>query len=163
MKTLSESEMLHRAAAYCSASEHCVQDVEKKLKASGLPEEVCNRILTRLLEERFIDERRFARYFVSDKLRFNKWGRVKINYELQKRGIAAEIRSEAMDSIPEQLYEDTLLDLLRGKMKTTRARMNGSGYLKLLRFCRRARFRDAGECRCLKQLFKGNTYDEDME
>lgn len=163
MKTLSESEMLHRAAAYCSASEHCVQDVEKKLKASGLPEEVCNRILTRLLEERFIDERRFARYFVSDKLRFNKWGRVKINYELQKRGIAAEIRSEAMDSIPEQLYEDTLLDLLRGKMKTIRGKDERERYLKLLRFAAGRGFEMRESARCLKQLFKGNTYDEDME
>ena len=28
--------MLHRAAAYCSASERCIQDVEKKIKAAGL-------------------------------------------------------------------------------------------------------------------------------
>ena len=36
MKQISESEMLHRAAAYCSASERCIQDVEKKIKAAGL-------------------------------------------------------------------------------------------------------------------------------
>ena len=35
MKQISESEMLHRAAAYCSASERCIQDVEKKIKAAG--------------------------------------------------------------------------------------------------------------------------------
>ena len=34
MKQISESEMLHRAAAYCSASERCIQDVEKKIKAA---------------------------------------------------------------------------------------------------------------------------------
>ena len=36
MKQISESEMLHRAAAYCSASERCIQDVEKKIKAAGV-------------------------------------------------------------------------------------------------------------------------------
>ena len=80
MKQISESEMLHRAAAYCSASERCIQDVEKKIKAAGLAGEESDRIVSRLLQERFIDESRFARYFVNDKLRFNKWGRVKINY-----------------------------------------------------------------------------------
>ena len=100
---------------------------------------------------------------MSDKLRFNKWGRVKINYELQKRGIAAEIRSEAMDSIPEQLYEDTLLDLLRGKMKTIRGKDERERYLKLLRFAAGRGFEMRESARCLKQLFKGNTYDEDME
>ena len=93
MKQISESEMLHRAAAYCSASERCIQDVEKKIKAAGLAGEESDRIVSRLLQERFIDESRFARYFVNDKLRFNKWGRVKINYEMQRKGIPSSIRS----------------------------------------------------------------------
>ena len=80
MKQVSESEMLHRAAAYCSASERCIQDVEKKIKAAGLAGEESDRIVSRLLQERFIDESRFARYFVNDKLRFNKWGRVRVYY-----------------------------------------------------------------------------------
>lgn len=35
------------------------------------------RIIARLLKERFIDESRYTRFFVNDKLRFNKWGRDK--------------------------------------------------------------------------------------
>ncbi len=163
MKALSESEMLHRAAAYCSASEHCVQDVEKKIRQAGLSDEACGRIIARLLQERFIDERRFARYFVSDKLRFNKWGRVRINYELQKRGIAAEIRSEAIGCIPEQVYEETLMDLLRGKMKNTRGKDERERYVKLLRFAVGRGFEMGESARCLKQLLKGNGYDDDME
>ncbi|WP_304966528.1 regulatory protein RecX, partial [uncultured Parabacteroides sp.] len=88
MKQISESEMLHRAAAYCSASERCIQDVEKKIKAAGLTGEESDRIVARLLEERFIDESRFARYFVNDKLRFNKWGRIKIRQHLQAKRVA---------------------------------------------------------------------------
>ena len=47
MKQISESEMLHRAAAYCSASERCIQDVEKKIKAAGLAGEESDRIVSR--------------------------------------------------------------------------------------------------------------------
>lgn len=117
MKQVSESEMLHRAAAYCSASERCIQDVEKKIKAAGLAGEESDRIVSRLLQERFIDESRFARYFVNDKLRFNKWGRVKINYEMQRKGIPSSIRSEALEGIDEQEYRSILLSLLKSKRK----------------------------------------------
>lgn len=109
--------MLHRAAAYCSASERCIQDVEKKIKAAGLAGEESDRIVSRLLQERFIDESRFARYFVNDKLRFNKWGRVKINYEMQRKGIPSSIRSEALEGIDEQEYRSILLSLLKSKRK----------------------------------------------
>ena len=69
--------MLRRAAAYCSTVERCIQDVQKKIKAAGLTQEEGERIIARLLQEKFIDEHRFARYFVNDKFRFNKWGRIK--------------------------------------------------------------------------------------
>ena len=70
MKEITEPEMLHRAAAYCSAAERCIQDVQKKIDAAGLPPDASERIIARLLKERFIDESRYTRFFVNDKLRF---------------------------------------------------------------------------------------------
>ena len=79
---------------YCSTAERCIQDVQKKIDAAGLPPDASERIIARLLKERFIDESRFTRFFVNDKLRFNKWGRVKIGYELYKKNIPLPIREE---------------------------------------------------------------------
>ena len=152
MKQISESEMLHRAAAYCSASERCIQDVEKKIKAAGLAG-----------EESFIDESRFARYFVNDKLRFNKWGRVKINYEMQRKGIPSSIRSEALEGIDEQEYRSILLSLLKSKKKVTRGKDDREVYAKLLRFAAGRGFVTRETSRCLKQLFNGNDYEDDFE
>lgn len=163
MKQLSESEMLHRAAAYCSASERCIQDVEKKIKAAGLTGEESDRIIARLLKERFIDESRFARYFVNDKLRFNKWGRIKINYEMQRKGIPSDIRSEALASIDEQEYHSLLLSLLKSKKKATRGKDDRDVYTKLLRFAAGRGFETRDACGCLKQLFNGNDYEDDLE
>lgn len=163
MKQLSESEMLHRAATYCSASERCIQDVEKKIKAAGLTGEESDRIIARLLKERFIDESRFARYFVNDKLRFNKWGRIKINYELQRKGIPSDIRSEALASIDEQEYHSLLLSLLKSKKKATRGKDDRDVYTKLLRFAAGRGFETREACSCLRQLFNGNDYEDDFE
>lgn len=161
MKQLSEPEMLHRAAAYCSAAERCIQDVEKKIKVAGLTGEESDRIIARLLKERFIDESRFARYFVNDKLRFNKWGRIKISYELQRKGIPADIRAEALAGIDEQEYQDILFSLLKSKKKTTRGKDERDVYTKLLRFAAGRGFEGRDASRCLKQLFNGDDYDED--
>ena len=163
MKQLSESEMLHRAAAYCSAGERCIQDMEKKIKAAGLTEEESDRIIARLLEERFIDESRFARYFVNDKLRFNKWGRVKINYEMQRKGIPSGIRSEALAGIDEQEYCSILLSLLKSKKKATRGKNDREIYAKLLRFAFGRGFEAKETSGCLKQLSDKNDFEDDFE
>lgn len=72
-------------ASYCSVAERCLQDISKKLDATGLSEEAKENIKLRLVQEKFLDEKRFTRAFVNDKLRFNQWGRVKILSELKKR------------------------------------------------------------------------------
>lgn len=163
MKQLNEAEMLHRAAAYCSTAERCIQDIEKKIKAAGLSQEENDRILSRLLKERFIDENRFARYFVNDKLRFNKWGRIKINYELQKKGIPSSIRQEALDTIDQYEYEQILYTLLKSKKKSTSGKDEREIYCKLLRFASGRGFENSTISLCLRQLFKGDTYEETFE
>ena len=62
---------------------------------------------------------------MNDKLRFNKWGRIKIAYELQKRNIPAPIRSEALEGIDEKEYADILQSLLKAKKKSTKGKTNG--------------------------------------
>ena len=132
------------------------------LERVGLTEEESDRIIARLLEERFIDESRFARYFVNDKLRFNKWGRIKIAYELQKRNIPAPIRSEALEGIDEKEYADILQSLLKAKKKSTKGKDERDIYIKLLRFAASRGFESREASRCLKQLFNGNDYEEDF-
>lgn len=161
MKQLTEPEMLHRAAAYCSAAERCIQDVEKKISDAGLPNEASERIISRLLKEKFIDESRYSRFFVNDKLRFNKWGRIKIGYELRKRNIPSSIRMDALDEIDETEYSSILADLLKAKKKTTKGKDERDIFTKLLRFAASRGFESQEAIRCLKTLFKGKEYDDD--
>lgn len=160
MKEISESEMLHKAAAYCSATERCIQEVEKKILSSGLPQEAVERIIARLLQEKFIDETRYCRSFVNDKLRFNKWGRIKIGYELRKKNIPGATIREALDTIDEEEYKSILLGLLKEKKKTIRGNNERENYYKLLRFAAGRGFESDITNRCLRQP---NSYDEDDE
>ena len=76
-KTLTPPEALHRAAALCSSSEHCIADIREKLSRWGIGEPDARTIVERLVQERFIDEGRYAIAFAKDKFRFSGWGRIK--------------------------------------------------------------------------------------
>ena len=134
IKEKSESEVLNAMAKYCSTCERCVQEVEKKIQAAGLSKEAQERIIGRLTQERFIDERRYCRFFVNDKFKFNKWGRIKIDYELRKKNIPNDIRQEALLGIDETEYENLLTDILKAKLKSVKGKNAYDSLQKTLRF-----------------------------
>ena len=51
-KTLTPPEALHRAAALCSSSEHCIADIREKLSRWGIGEPDARTIVERLVQER---------------------------------------------------------------------------------------------------------------
>ncbi|MDR1880897.1 MAG: RecX family transcriptional regulator [Tannerellaceae bacterium] len=163
MKQVSEQEMLHRMAGYCSTAERCIQEVGKKIRHAGLPPEAEQRIIHRLTAEKFIDESRFAASFVHDALRFNRWGRIKIAYELKRRGIPSGICTEALAMIDDEAYRATLLAVLKEKEKTVKGKDGRDRFHKLLRFAAGRGFESHEAIRCLRGLFNGNDYAGDME
>lgn len=131
---LSEAEAYNRATALCSQRECCVSEITQKLTNWGQPESVCERIIARLIKERFIDEARFCRAYALDKLRYNHWGRVKISQMLRMQGVSDADREAALAQLPEQEYTDILQHLIRQKLPTIKARSDYERQGKLLRF-----------------------------
>jgi len=134
MKQLNEQEILRSAASYCSMAERCIYDVRKKIAAAGASPETEERIIAHLLKEKFIDEARYCRSFVRDKFRFNRWGRIKISYELQNKRISDSLINEAITDIDEEEYESVLLDLLQDKKRTVKGQSDRDIFAKLYRF-----------------------------
>lgn len=155
--------MLHRMAAYCSTAERCRQDVQKKTKEAGLSADAAERIISRLQKERFIDEARFAGSFVNDKLRFNKWGRIKIAYELGKRDIPPDVKQKALDGIAETEYQSVLVSLLKEKKKTIKARDERELFYKLMRFASGRGFESEDIFSCLRNILNTHEYPGDFE
>jgi regulatory protein len=109
-------ELLHKAASYCSISEHCVSEVEEKLTAWGVSSEDKHKIINRLISDDFINEKRFCTYFVKDKFRFNKWGKIKITFALKGKGLDNELITNAVATIDDGEYEEMLASLLKTKL-----------------------------------------------
>ncbi|NDW08786.1 regulatory protein RecX [Dysgonomonas sp. 520] len=131
---LTESNALARVAAYCSKAERCEYDVRKKLLGWELTEEEQQRIIERLRKEKFLDERRFVQSFVKDKIRFNKWGKAKISFELRKKKIPADIINECLGELDESELDESLRKILETKNKSIKAQNDYERKTKLIRF-----------------------------
>ena len=127
-------ELLHKAASYCSISEHCVSDVEDKLTAWGVTKEDKQKIISRLISEDFINEKRFCTYFVKDKFRFNKWGKIKISFALKSKGLNNELISIAIATIDDGEYEELLASIIKTKLTGLKYEFEYEKQGKLFRF-----------------------------
>lgn len=116
-----DKQWLNSMMAYCSRSEHCVFDVMEKLSAAAVSEDDANEIVQELIRLGYIDELRYARAFVNDKFRFNKWGKIKIAHALRQKKVASNVIQEALDAIDDEAYNQVLMQLIESKKKTTKA------------------------------------------
>ena len=133
-KEITEQEAYLQLAALCAQAEHCQQEMRDKMKRWELDETAQNRIVARLVKERYIDDERYARAFIKDKIRYNKWGRRKVQQALWLKHIDADIQQRVLDEIDEKEYLDVLRPLLKQKRKSIKAESDYELNQKLVRF-----------------------------
>jgi regulatory protein len=133
-KDMTEQEAYLQLAALCAQAEHCQQEMRDKMRRWELDETVQNRIVARLVKERYIDDERYARAFVKDKIRYNKWGRRKVQQALWQKHVDADIQQRVLDEIDEKEYLDILRPLLKQKRKSIKAESDYELNQKLVRF-----------------------------
>jgi regulatory protein len=133
-KEMTEQEAYLQLAALCAQAEHCQQEMRDKMRRWELDETVQNRIITRLVKERYIDDERYARAFVKDKIRYNKWGRRKVQQALWLKHIDSDIQQRVLDEIDEKEFLDVLRPLLKQKRKSIKAASDYELNQKLVRF-----------------------------
>jgi len=111
-------EALTYAMDLCSRQERCRSEITEKLEARKISPGNIEKILETLVSEKFIDEQRFSRAFSRDKLKFNKWGKMKIRHMLKGKRIPESTIEEALSEIEEDFYLDVLREELRKKRKS---------------------------------------------
>lgn len=133
-KPHTEQEALATLAALCSQAEHCTKEMTDKMDKWELPEEAQSRILEYLRKEKYLDDERYTRFFARDKIRYNKWGRRKVEQALYMKRIPKEISTPVLNDIEEEMYVDILRPLLQQKRKSTKAASDYELRMKLIRF-----------------------------
>lgn len=133
-KEMTEQEAYLRLTALCAQAEHCRQEMRDKMVRWGLDETVQERVVSRLVRERYVDDERYARAYVNDKVRYQKWGRRKIQQGLWTKRIDDDTQQRVLDEVSDEEYLAVLRPLLRQKRKTVKAQSDYEQNQKLLRF-----------------------------
>lgn len=134
MKQKTEQEALIALTALCASGEHCQQEMIDKMTRWDLPEEAQARVMEYLTKHLYINEERYTRAFVMDKIRYNKWGRRKIEQALWQKRIPKDIQTKILDEIDENEYLNVLRPLLKSKRRTIKAQSDYEENMKLVKF-----------------------------
>ena len=133
-KETTEQEAYLQLAALCAQAEHCQQEMRDKMRRWETAPEVQERVIARLMKERFIDDERYARAFVKDKIRYNKWGRRKVQQGLWMKHIDDDIQQRVLSEVDDTEYLAVLKPLLKQKAKSIKAENDYELTQKLVRF-----------------------------
>lgn len=118
VKYISRQEALIKAQNICAMQEKCEFDIRKKLKEWKADPTDYNEIIDQLINDKFIDEQRYSISFVKEKFRFNKWGKIKIEYTLKQKNISSNYIQIALLEINEVEYNSVLENELLKKLKS---------------------------------------------
>ncbi len=133
-KPMTEQEALRKLASLCAKGEHCSGEMLTKMERWGLDESQQAAIMERLVHEKYIDDKRFCRLFIHDKITFDKWGRRKIEQALWQKRIDPAIAKAALDQIDDDEYVAILRPLLKTKEKTINAKNDYERAMKLIKY-----------------------------
>ena len=117
-QSLTVDEALLKVMNYCVYQDRCHLEVEKKLNELEMYADAKVYIITRLIEEDFLNEERFARSYARGKFRIKKYGRLRITRELKTKGISAYNLKAGLSEIDENAYLTTLKELAEQKLNT---------------------------------------------
>lgn len=122
-----------RMRRLCSRREYCVADIRKKLlvQLEGNAAEA-GEILQHLINEKYIDDLRYASAYARDKASISGWGATKIRYMLSAKGISSEVISQALEEIDSSKAQVRLDKLMENKFKSLKD--DPQCRLKMLRF-----------------------------
>ena len=144
MKKMTEQEALAKLMTICSQAEHCSGEMVEKMRKWELEETAQARIMEQLVKGKFVDDERFTRAFAKDKLRYNKWGRRKIEQALWLKHIPNDISQRVLDELgigggnsrsdDDSEYVQILRELLRNKARSVKAKNTYERNGKLIKF-----------------------------
>lgn len=135
-KRYTSEEARLKMADLCARSEQCEYDISQKLYKYGISAQERVEIIGYLIENKFIDNLRYAKSYAKDKCRFSGWGPFKIRYALSAKRIDSSDISEALEEIEEEQWEEALNKAANSK--ASKLDLNGENSrderLKLYRF-----------------------------
>lgn len=111
---------LEKMRSWCAYQERSQNDVRQKLFEFKLEAEQVESIIIDLIQEKFLNEERFAMAFAGGKFRIKHWGRIKIKMALKQHRVSDYCITKALKSIEGEAYEKVLIKVIEKKLRLTK-------------------------------------------
>jgi len=116
------NEAREKVRGFCLYRERSQQESRDKLYSYGLNSDTVEILLSELIQERFVDEERFARAFVRGKYSIKKWGRYKIKQALYPHSLSEYVLKKAFTEIDSEKYWRHLMQLTEKRWPLTKGK-----------------------------------------
>lgn len=144
----------------CARAERSSGDALRLMQNWGIDRQKQQVILKRLIDDRFIDDKRYAEAFVREKIRLSAWGKYKITAALKRKGIADEIIAEALADLNPTDNKKRLQDKLQAKIKHTKYDSEYQLKTKLIRYALSLGFEMDEVMESVNDVMKNNNIEE---
>ena len=134
IKITNEKVAMAKAEHYCAYQERSQQEVRNKLYEWGLWPSAIENIISKLIEENYLNEERFAKAYTRGKFNQNGWGKIKIKMGLQLKKVSPPLIKKALMSIDLDDYMDTLSRVIEKKAKTVTEKNERKRHYKLQQY-----------------------------
>ena len=147
-------ETLERLKKLCSKSEKCEFDILQKMEEWNVEEEIRGKIVKELKNGNYLNHERYARSFAHDKIKFNKWGKIKVKYYLKQKRIDETIINEALSLFPVEEYRELCKNEIQKKYKSLHTNNKIVAKKRLVSFAQQRGFENQLIFEIVSEVFK---------
>ena len=123
-RRIGKEQALQKLKHYCGYQERSHIEAREKLYSFGLYKQEVEECISRLIEDDYLNEERFAIAYTGGKFRMKQWGRIKIKQGLKERGVSEYCIKKSLKEINDEQYIATLNKLVAGKWNDLRSEKN---------------------------------------
>lgn len=102
--------VMEAAAAFLAVRSRSVEETRRRLNHLGYPAALCDQVVDRLVELRYLDDLAFARAWTESRDRARPRGAMTLRRELQLKGVPDETVAEVLADRAQQAQERAALD-----------------------------------------------------
>lgn len=110
--------LLYALQSFCAYRERSPLEVRRKALQLGIAEADWPQYEQQLQADDFLSVQRFAEVYARSKWNQNGWGKLKIAQALRANGVSSEMAEEALQILPNTLYEEQLAAIARRKWES---------------------------------------------
>jgi regulatory protein len=124
LKSDQEKDIYRKLGHYCAYQERAESEVLNKLESLEVSESLSIRLIELLKKDKFLNNKRFARFYAQGKFTHKKWGKLKIKSNLRQKEISADNIEFALDLIKIREYKATINLLIEKKARSIKDKSN---------------------------------------